>query len=213
MKTRITIFFVFLALCLLVSACGLSKPATVIAPTPTPIPGWEKFTASGIEIWLPESFEGGDLENDLDVIVEKLKSLGSDFEGIAQAIEANPSTFALWVFNTKVGESGYLTNMNITTEKVLSTITLDTYVDAFKKQIPSSMSITDQQKVQLNQFEAVRLVVETDVYNITAKELVYIVKDQNTIWAITYATSGDEFNSLLPVFEQSALTFKTTSPD
>lgn len=211
MKPRKPIILAAIVVWFIISVCGITQPTSKVEPTPTPIPGWEKFTAQGIEIWFPETFEGGDLQNDLDVIVEKLKALGPEFEAIANAIEANPSTFVLWVFNSKLGDTGYLTNVNITTEKIFSSMTLDTYIEAFSKQIPSSMEITDQQKVMLNQYEAARLVVEMDVNGLIAKELVYVIKDKNTIWAITYATSAAEYDTLLPIFEQSALTFKAQS--
>ena len=46
-------------------------PAVVVDPAL--IPGWEKFEARGIEIQLPESFEGGDPSEDLDFLVEKIR--------------------------------------------------------------------------------------------------------------------------------------------
>lgn len=57
-----------------------SQPTAISHPKNTPIPGWEKFAGEGVELWLPESFEGGNLEEDINAIVENLKKLGPDFE-------------------------------------------------------------------------------------------------------------------------------------
>lgn len=177
-------------------------------PTPTPIPGWVKFEAPSIEIWLPGTYEGGDLANDLEAIVGKLRALGPDFETMADTIEQNPGVFVLWAFDSEGGGAGFLTNVNITKEQVMSVLSLDTYVEAVEKQLPSSFTISERENVQLGEYESVRLVVDMDISGATAKELIYIVKDDNMIWSITFATGVDEFRERLPVFELSISTFR-----
>ncbi len=160
-----------------------------------------------MEIWLPESYEGGDLTTDLETLVAKLRTLGPDFESVANMIESNPSAFVLWAFDSNVGEGGYLTNMNVTHEQVMSAVTLDMYVDAVRKQLPSAFTVTAQEEVQLGDYAAVRLVVDMDMNGLRVNELMYILKHGNTIWGITYATGISEFQERLPIFEQSAETF------
>ena len=178
-------------------------------PAKTDIPGWEKFEAQGVEIWLPESFEGGDLENDLDLIVEKLNALGPEFEQVAAMIEANPTAFVLWAFDTEIGSSGYLTNMNITHEKVLSAVTLEMYIQAVSQQLPSYLTISQQEPGNLEQYDSYRLVIDTDVSGVKGNELLYVIKDGSDVWAIAFATSVAEFDARLPVFEQSVQSFAT----
>lgn len=192
-----------------------SKPTSAPTDTPEPtaatvvMPGWNKFEAQGIEIWLPESFEGGDLENDLEVIVNKLHSLGKEFEQVATMLETNSTAFVLWAFDTNIGSSGYLTNMNIVREQVLSAVTLDMYMQAFEQQIPSYLTIIEQNPGQLEDYESLRLVIKTEISGIEGRELMYLIKDDNTIWGITFATALDEFDKRLPAFDQSVQTFKT----
>jgi hypothetical protein len=210
MKTPKRIFaFSVMIFSLLILSCQLAgKAATSVPPTqipPTTIPGWEKFTSEGIEIWLPESFEGGDLSTDLDLIIQRLRSLGSKYEKIADMIEKNPSLYALWIFDTQIGANNFLTNVAVTKEQVLSTITLDMYLDLSIKNISSLGFITiEQEKVKLEGYEAGRVVLQADEFK--AKELLYIIKNKNTMWVITYATGIDEFDTRLPTFEQSAKT-------
>jgi hypothetical protein len=183
------------------------SPTASNTPTPTVIPGWTKFETSSIEIWLPDSFQGGDIENDLDVIVSQLKSLGPDYEQIANMIEMNPSLFVLLAYDTEIGASGFLTSVNVGHAPSLSTITLDMYIKMVEQQLPPDYSVIDSSIVQLGGYEAARMVIEVDVSGVLAKELMYTIKDNNTLWAITYATGLDEFEQRLPVFEQSASTF------
>lgn len=182
----------------------------VISSTPTvaPIPGWERFEAGGVELWLPESYEGGNLGADLDLIVDNLRSLGPDFEQIALIIEQNPSMYVIWAFDSEVGASGALTNMAITTERVLTAMTLDTYLDSALGQLPAQFQVVERGVVSLGEYQAGRLVLEFTISGVAGKELMYVVKDDNTIWVITFGTGAEEFEQRLPVFEQSVQTFR-----
>ena len=184
---------------------------TSTATVQSTIPGWVKFEGRNIELWLPDSYTGGDLTQDLDLIVEKLRSLGSEYESMANLIEQNPDVFVIWAFDSVVGSSGSLTSVAITTEKVLSAISIDTYLDTALTQFPSSFVVTDRKIVKLNQHEAGRLEIEFTISGIKGKELLYAIKDGNKFWIITYGTSADEYDDRLGDFEQSARTFKVNN--
>jgi hypothetical protein len=196
-----------------------STPTTEIVPTlteeisptseiiPPALMGWKKFNGKGLELWLPESYNGGNLE-DLNKMVEALNNLGPEYENIAAVIEQNPDTFAIWAFDSQIGNSGALTSANIVFKKVISAVTIDDYIDASLKQLPGIFVITDRQIVKLDKYDAGRLVIESSVSGILGKELMYVINNGNMFWVITYVTGSDEFNKRLPEFEKSALTFK-----
>jgi serine/threonine-protein kinase len=206
----VSILIVTLACALSPSILPASKPVTLptIEIMPTSIPGWEKFEAKGVELWLPESYDGGNVSEDMQTVVEKIRSLGPEYENMATVIEQNPDMFALWAFDSNIGASGSLTSTAITFEKVLSVITVDTYLDAASSQLPASFKVTDRQITKLNKYDAGRLEIEFTISGTNGKELMYVVKNGNMFWVITYGTSADEFDQRLPEFEKSALTFK-----
>ena len=185
-----------------------TAPAVASGPTATPIPGWKKFEARGIEIWLPGSYEGGDPSQDLDVIVERLRALGPDFAQTAQAIEQNPSAFVLWAFDSHVGDSGLLTSVTVGTERIPSAITIEVYLDMLAKQLPSQFRVVEQGIVPLDYYQAGRALIEFSIKGVNGKQVMYVIKEGNTIWAVNYTTSADEFDQKLPTFEQSARTFR-----
>jgi len=184
------------------------KPTATLAPTVTPIPGWAKFGAGAVELWLPESFQGGDLSNDLDVIVGRLKAMGPEYETIAKTIEQNPGAFVLLAFDSSVGDSGSVTNVTVAKEKVLSSMTIETCLDAMEKQLPASFTVVERDTVQLEPYLAGRVVAEMRASNVAVKELFYLVKQGNVMWLISYATGQSEFESRLPQFEQSIRTLR-----
>jgi hypothetical protein len=200
-----SIFILALLISLLLVGCSPAPTAT-LQPTPTPIPGWVEFSAPGVSLWLPESFQGGDLANDLDVITQQLKTRGAEYETIVKMIEQNQSAFTIWAFDTNTGPSGALTNANVVKEQVVSAVTLDSYADAVQSQLPSDFTITERQPVKLDNYDALRLTLEMSEPSI--KEIIYLVKPGNTMWVVTYATGADEFAERLPTFEQSANTLR-----
>jgi hypothetical protein len=189
----------------------VSMPTATTQPTCTPIPGWTKFEGESIELWLPESYLGGNISEDIDVIVANLRKQGPDFEQMAQLIEQNPEMYVIWATDSKVGSSGFLTNVAVTTEKVLSVVTLDTYLDIAAKQFPSQFQIVERDLIPLGEYESGRLVVEFELSGIYGKQILYVIKDGTTMWVLTYATGMEEYEERLSEFEQSASTFRTKS--
>jgi hypothetical protein len=185
-------------------------PAT---PTGTPIPGWKKFEAEGVEIWLPESFEGGNPSEDLDMIVDRLNSLGPEFETMAQTIEQNPDAFVFWAFDSDIGESGILTNVNIVTQRVVSAITVETYLDMTAQQLPSQFRVVERGMVDLEYYTAGRIVVEATILSAEVKEVMYLIKHGKSMWGVTYSTGAVEFDARLPMFEQSINTLVIKSEE
>ncbi len=201
-----------LALAFVTLACSLSlpqpAPTVTVEPTVFSIPGWQKFTGGEAELWLPQSFQGGDLSQDLETIVGQLKSLGPEFEQLVKQLESNPEAYVLWLFDSGLGPSGFMTNVAVAHQEVLSVVTVDNIIDAFETQLPQAFQVADRQKMQLGQREAARIVIDTVINGVSGSELMYVIKDKNVIWFITYATGADEFEARLPVFEQSAATFE-----
>jgi serine/threonine-protein kinase len=159
-------------------------------------------------MWLPESYEGGDPSQDLDVIVEKLRTLGPEFAQMAKMIEQNPSAFVFWAFDSDVGDSGFLINVNVSTERVPSAITLEAYLDALVGQLPSQFRVVERGTVSLDHYQAERVLIEASIMGVEIKQVIYVIKEGNAIWAVTFSTSADEFDRRLPTFEQSMRTFK-----
>lgn len=200
---------------------ALPEPTEAALPVPTEAPtnppdaapevevaaGYKLFSASGIQIQFPETYEGGDLSTELPSISAKLRSLGPDYEPMAAAIVQNPGMFRLWAFDSVVGSEGFLTNANVTTETIPEAMDMSTYLDAAKGQLPSSFVVTESEVVELNGYETGRLVMEVNLEGRLAKELLYAVKDGPTVYVLAYATGAEEFAERLESFEFSARTF------
>ena len=206
-KRTFTVFFILLGL--ISMSCSItpsSEPQPTFVPA-TPIPDWEKFEAEGVELWMPSIYVGGDVDNDLDVIIERGKSLGPKYKEMVDMLEKNSSAFILLIFDPYVGPSGGMTNVNVVKEKVLSTITIDKYLEALSSQFVSySFQVLEQSIVQLDNYPAGKLVIQSN--DLHVKEVMYVIKVKSTMWVTTYATGISEYSARRPVFEKSANTIK-----
>jgi len=191
---------------LFVSLTGRA-PAPPARPTATPIPGWKQVEGEGAALWLPGSFTGGDPAADMEFIISRLEALGPEYDPLAQMIEQNQEAFVMWAFDAQVGPAGFLTNVNVTRESVPAATTVDAYIEAVVKQLPSDFRVVGREMVALDRYQAGQLTLEFTVAGSAGKQLSYMLKDGRTMWAVTYSTGADEFERRRPIFEQSARTF------
>jgi hypothetical protein len=188
-----------------------AKAATAtLAPTEASIAGFKNFLGEGLSISLPDTFIGGNLGTDLDLIIANLKKLGSDFSQTVTLIEQNRSLFVLWAFDSNMNDTKFLTNVNIIKQPVLSSITLQMMMDATAQSLPAQFTVTESKIVTLGPNKAGRIQVAATVQGTDVKEVFYLVMDSehSMMYAITFATSVGEFDKRLPVFDQSVSTFK-----
>ncbi len=205
MGKRSYVLIGWLMLLSIVAGCGRAES---LQPTAPPVPGWEKFEGGRVELWLPQSYTGGELSGEhLALVVEKIRSFGPDFEKVAQAIEQNPSAFVIFAVDSEVGDSGTVTNMNVVSRRVPSTVTVDKYLDIVAKKLPRQYRVLEQGIVPLDHYQAGRLVLDIEIQGVHLKNVMYAIKNGRTLWTVNYGTGAEEFDQRLPIFEQSARTF------
>jgi len=184
----------------LLAGCGQTETSHAAG---TVVEGWKMFKGGGAELWLPASYEGGDLSKDLDVVVERVRALGPDYEAIARTMERNRSAFAIWAFDSQIGESGGVTNVTVVSERVPSSVTLETYLGLVRKKLTKDFRIVEEGVVPLASYQAGRVVLEANLGGAHIKQIMYIVKSGGTIWVVNLATGADEFDQRSPAFESS----------
>ena len=176
-----------------------------------PEEGWKKFEGGGASIWLPASYDGGVPSEDMDFIATRIREINPDFEQIATMIEQNPDMFSLLAFDSEIGEQPFLTNINIISEALPSSLNIETYLNITKQQLPPQFNIVEEEFIEINSKPAVRLLIELEMAGSLVKEAVYIVRGDNRAWVITCATGQADFETRYPTFEKMAKSFEIQS--
>ena len=97
--------------------------------------------------------------------------------------------------------------INIISESLPSALTIESYLDLTKQQLPPQFNVVGEEFLEINSNPAVRLVVEMEMAGAAIKQAVYIVRGEKKAWVITCATSQAEFDTRLPILEKMANSF------
>ncbi|NJN65777.1 MAG: peptidylprolyl isomerase [Chloroflexaceae bacterium] len=164
-----------------------------------PGPGWSRYEGNQLFMWLPESYQGGNLEEDLDLIVENIRSAGTDFEPMARMIEQNPSAFQFYAFDSNIGTSGFMTNVNVVSERVPTSMTVETYLDAATGQFPEAFQVVEKGVTSTERYETVgRLVIASSINEVEMKQVQYAIKAGSMMYVVTHSTSPANMKNACP---------------
>ena len=161
-----------------------------------------------MELWLPESFVGGNPADDKEYLLDVLKSKGADFKDAAKMFDDNSEAFVFWAVNLKVGKAKYLTTVNVIKDKLPSVLPMDTILDLSENQLSKQFHMLEQGVIELGDYQAGRMVLEFSVNGVKGIELLYLVKQGNDLYTIGFITGAKDFEKRLKTFEQSIQTFR-----
>jgi hypothetical protein len=185
-----------------------------LVPTPSLIPyeelipsGWEQYTTTTIELWVPPQFQPVDVEQERKARIEFYKDLG--YDEVARDLEDNPPTYVFWFEKTGPGTSLYAPN--ITVEPLLMTAgNLDEFLEQEYKSGPQEFIIVNRQEFQVGNYEARRIQLEANISNIYIGVAQYAIFDGVNVWIINCGSHFNDFYTLLPEFDKVAHTFRVT---
>jgi hypothetical protein len=93
-----------------------SRSASFSGPTVTLSrtlePGWTRFAVDGLEVALPDRFDGGDVDEDLDSLEEAKAKIVDQARGSLDVIR-ELDAFRLFAFDAEAGPGDYVTNVSV----------------------------------------------------------------------------------------------------
>ncbi len=187
-----------------------STPSTTASTSATAkkLPGLTKIQGNGVSLSLPESFTGGDPNKDLDAIAAKLKTINPVYAERLQALKNSPIPIFLLAFDTTKNSENFLTNVGILTEKVPPKLTLEKYLNIGSEKLSQGYKIIEKKVVTVNKIKSGRIIAEAKDPKINLAQVFYTIPKGDTYWLVTYSTSKQELQKLLPIFEQSINTIE-----
>jgi serine/threonine protein kinase len=173
------------------------QPSIYKENIPQSVPsGWKKFEGGGAELWLPPSWETGDLSEQLYKSMNKSASHNPEIEQFVQQVQQNPSAFPIWAFDSNTSYSRFVTNVIVTKDEVLSNTNLEIYS---KELVSREFSLLNMKTHWAKGYQVVKMIV----LGVNSKQVYYVIKDNNSIWTILFSTKEDEFEQNLPIFQAS----------
>ena len=208
-------------------ACGTSAgvaangpavtPAIALPPVWTPTPalaislpaGWKPLYGSGVEMWLPESFEGGDPTTRRDELIEIFRGLGAGYEHVVALLEAGAPSSVFMAFDT--GEAGGM--VGVTRRDLPQSVTLSEYLEAYVAEVPNAVPglvVLEHGTMSINGEEIGKVTEDITTQGETATQVSYILHRGDFVYTVSYAVPREFFAEAEPAFEASIGSFRVT---
>jgi hypothetical protein len=162
---------------------------------------WSQYTNSQISLWVPPNWDGGDPSNDLDMMIEAIEEANPDFAQYADAIRANPEAFLYWGFDSN-SSVDFLTNMNIVTERVPSSVTVAQYIDILTNQLPAIYNIISTDIYSKDGYPVGEIISQVELQGSQIGQIMFVLRGDNSIYAITFTTELSQFDQRVETFRQ-----------
>ena len=182
------------------------------------LPGWKKFQTQILELWLPDSFFGGDPRTEWESMQFRAKELGSEFESGLLGVKNIVREYMFWAMEPKSDVTSFMVSVGILYQllpKLARSWPLEQKLKNEIKNLRNDQHLLEQAIITLGSYKAARLLVEYGkksffgkVSSIEGWGLQFIIKDATGFWSITYSADPSEREEKLPIFERSAKTFK-----
>ncbi len=199
------------------TAISPTPAATAIprTPAPTAIPATpgpvvlEKFDSRFVELWLPDTFVGGDPKSvDLEALAGEIDGLNPTAIQVARLVEKLPHVYSMLAIDTNVGEHNIPNMVFVVRDFNREEFVLQDLVDSEVSHQTGYMVLVSSEIIPVGSYEAHRFVLqELSIEMPTSKQVVYSFKDGSNVWSVNFTTSSEEYDLRSPGFEEGMLSF------
>lgn len=169
--------------------------------------------ANGVEITLPDSFQLGDVNNNLEVLFENLPPEAQPYEQMMRDFyEINQDDIILWAYDTENLTIKY-TNLLIIRNEDLAGIPLSmltTFTSAFMDEALEGLL---QETMVLGGREMMRLLTTAQVNDEKNTQVLYLFNEADALWLLGFFTNQADTESQLSLFDDAVASFTILSSE
>lgn len=191
-----------LLLLILLGCSQASENTPIPSPVVTARPDWQKVSAEGFQMFLPESYVTG-TSIDFDSTINKIREMGPQFEDAANALDQNREAIITFAVDRKVGNSGIATQIIVGKISWASSEPVENYMTGLIDTLPDQIQVLHNEIFSGRNYPMFQIITginSPQTGNI--KQVSYGIKNGGAIWLIVFTTPSDEFETRLSEFEQ-----------
>ena len=194
-----------LLILLVLSLLGCSQ-ANENTPMPSPAitasPGWQKVSAEGFQMFLPESYLIG-TSFDFDNTINNIRKMGPQFEDAANSLNQNREAIIAFAVDKKNGDSGIATQIIVGKISWPSNEPVENYMNGLIDYLPNQIQVLHSNFFSDRNYPMFQLITEASFSKtVNIKQVTYGIQNGGAIWQIVFTTPSDEYESRLSEFEQ-----------
>jgi hypothetical protein len=180
---------------------------TVPVPA-TPPSGWVIFQTTGVELWLPDNYAGGDMFNKRSETIQRVNRLGKRYVNIVAGMRKEDKSTLLFMVD-KVEQETVKAEVKVKHITLTDDLLLKDYIDrTYVSDKVVQITINENKKMTLLGREARRLTYQSRLRaGLEYMIIEYVIKEGPEMWFVTYMLPAGQIVNLTPMIDQSIATF------
>jgi hypothetical protein len=180
---------------------------TVPVPA-TPPAGWVIFQTTGVELWLPDNYAGGDMFNKRSETIQRVNRLGKRYVNIVAGMRKEDKSTLLFMVD-KLQEETVKAQVKVRHITLTDDLLLKDYIDrTYVSDKNIQITINENKKMTLLGREARRLTYQArQRAGLENMVIEYIIKEGPEMWFVSYMIPAGQIMDLTPMINQSIQTF------
>jgi hypothetical protein len=159
------------------------------------------FSDNGVQITLPPSYELGDVDKDLAILVEGLQALSEEEGQDIQALyDQNKEDLILWGYDTESPQE-HMTSLLILKNEEFAGMSL-TIISAFANALlGDEVDSINQERLELGGREVLRFLTTAENAGIETAQAIYLFNEAGKLWVVGFFTNQAQIDQRLPGFD------------
>jgi len=190
-----------------------TSPTETLAPTlaPTTDPAQPQVLSdNGVQITLPGTYVLGDVESDLETLVDGISGEGAD--EIRQLYEANKEDIVLLAYDF-TGSDDYQSSMLVLKNEQFSGMSLGMISSVASILFGDAVDSMSQERLDLGGRDTLRFVTSVDASGSTSSQLIYLLKDSGNLWVLGFLTTQLQADVLISEYDEIVASFEVISAE
>lgn len=170
--------------------------------------GTAVYSDNGVEITLPDTYIMGDVENDLEILVEGLMAMSEeeDAEDIQTLYENNKDDIILWAYDLE-SPATHQTSLLVMKNEEFAGMSLALIATFANILFGSEVDSLEQETMTLGEHEVLRFLTTSENAGVETAQAIYLLNDSDKLWLIGFFTNQEEFEDRLSTFDAAAASF------
>jgi hypothetical protein len=190
-----------------------TTPEVILTPTQSALPaappaGWVIYQSTGVEIWLPDNFAGGDMFNTRSETIKRVNKLGNRYASVVAAMKKEDKSTLLFMVD-KNQQATDMLQVKVRHLTLIDDLSLKQYINqTYVSSDTLQVTINENKKMTLLGREARRLTYQARLGSgVESTVIEYVIKDGQDIWFVTYLLPAGQILDSMPMIDQSIATF------